>query len=126
MSLSLDESKLCIINSHFASDQDKVKQRIQDYKTICSRMLFENKENYYNIFEHDIIFWAGDLNFRVNVKSLEEALELLNENHLDLLLSKDQLVLEKTKGNIFKEFDEGAIKFWPTYKYTEGSNSFDT
>ena len=125
VSLSLDESTLCIINSHFASDQDKVKQRIQDYKTICSNMLFKHKEKVYNIFEHDAIFWAGDLNFRTNVKSLEEALELLNDNHLDFLLLKDQLLIEKMKGNIFKELEEGQIKFWPTYKYIEGTNEFD-
>ena len=88
-------------------------------------MTFESRGNSYTIFEHDIIFWAGDLNFRTNVKSLDEALNLLNENNLDALLMKDQLSIEKTNGNIFKEFTEGGIKFWPSYKYTEGSNTFD-
>lgn len=88
-------------------------------------MEFRGKENSYSIFEHDAIFWAGDLNFRTSVKSLEEAQELLKENHLDTLLQKDQLMIEKAKGNIFKEFEEGQIKFWPTYKYIEGSSEFD-
>ncbi len=88
-------------------------------------MLFEAKGKSYNVFEHDTIFWAGDLNFRTNVKSIEEAITLLNENRIEALIAKDQLTIEKAKGNIFKEFEEGQIKFWPTYKYAAGVNEFD-
>ena len=88
-------------------------------------MLFDNKGKSYNMFEHDTILWAGDLNFRTNVKSVEEAVTLLAENHMDALIAKDQLTIEKAKGNIFKEFEEGQIRFWPTYKYALGTNEFD-
>jgi len=88
-------------------------------------MLFECKGKSYNVFEHDTIFWAGDLNFRTNVKNIEEVMTLLKENKIESLYQKDQLWIEKSKGNIFKEFEEGQIKFWPTYKYAAGTNEFD-
>ena len=69
--------------------------------------------------------WVGDLNFRTNVKSVEEAVTLLQENKIEALIAKDQLTIEKSKGNIFKEFEEGQIKFWPTYKYAAGTVEFD-
>lgn len=72
-----------------------------------------------------MVFWVGDLNFRVNVKSQEEALNLIDEKKIDILFTKDQLSNEKQKGNIFKEYSEGKILFWPTYKYTTGTNEFD-
>jgi len=88
-------------------------------------MNFEVKKKIYTLFDHETIFWVGDLNFRTNVNSASEALNLLNNNHMDLLLSKDQLKIEKEKGNVFSEFEEGVIKFWPTYKYVTGTSEFD-
>ena len=102
-----------------------MKQRIQDYKKISSKIMFERKDSATSIMEHDIVMWAGDLNFRINVKSMEEALTLLKDNKLEALLLKDQLTIEKRKGNIFKEFEEGLIHFWPTYKYAVGATTFD-
>lgn len=121
----MNESRVCIVNSHLSAGQDKVKQRIDDYKTICSRMSFEVKGRAYALFDHETVFWAGDLNFRTNVNSAAEALSLLNEKRMSLLLGKDQLAIERSKGNVFQGFEEGPIRFWPTYKYVPGTMNFD-
>eukprot|EP00831_Metopus_contortus_P014837 TRINITY_DN16154_c0_g1_i3.p1 TRINITY_DN16154_c0_g1~~TRINITY_DN16154_c0_g1_i3.p1 ORF type:complete len:150 (-),score=14.30 TRINITY_DN16154_c0_g1_i3:176-625(-) len=85
-------------------------------------MMFETKGRSYGIFDHDFVLWVGDLNFRTNVKSLDEAVSLIKANKLGVLLSKDQLSIEKSKGNLFREFEESSISFLPTYKYTIGTN----
>ena len=42
------------------------------------------------------------------------------------LLEYDQLYREKAAGNVFMGYEEGDIKFLPTFKYDKGSNKLDT
>lgn len=43
-----------------------------------------------------------------------------------ILIPHDQLLIEKQKGEIFVGFQEGKIKFRPTYKFDVGTNQYDT
>ena len=43
-----------------------------------------------------------------------------------MLLVCPQLILEKEKGNVFKDFIEEKIEFKPTYKYGVGTNTWDS
>lgn len=43
-----------------------------------------------------------------------------------MLTSKDQLLQEAERGEIFNGYCEGALAFKPTYKYDIGSSSYDT
>ena len=45
---------------------------------------------------------------------------------MDELLLVDQLRLEKNKGNVFTGYQEGKIKFKPTYKFDPGTDTWDT
>lgn len=45
---------------------------------------------------------------------------------LQLLTSKDQLLQEAERGQIFDGYCEGTLAFKPTYKYNIGSTSYDT
>ncbi|KAG2235121.1 hypothetical protein INT48_006502 [Thamnidium elegans] len=78
-----------------------------------------------SIFHNDFLVWCGDLNYRVN---LNEAIikNWVRQGKLDLLLEYDQLNIERNAGRTFPMFDEGDIRFAPTYKYDAGTNRYDT
>lgn len=77
----------------------------------------------------DCVFWAGDLNFR-----LEHSRDFVISELLDsgdgivsrAVLESDQLNLLRRDGLIFRGFHESEITFPPTYKYDVGTNKFDT
>jgi len=79
-----------------------------------------------SIADHDLVFWCGDLNYRINSFSWKEAISLINQRSLGKLLSKDQLIRERESGRVFQGFNEGEINFIPTYKFQPGTNSYDT
>lgn len=54
------------------------------------------------------------------------SLKILKRKLYDLLLSGDQLTNEKSKGNVFKDFEEAPIHFNPTYKYDIGTDNYDS
>lgn len=35
-----------------------------------------------NLFEHDTVLWCGDLNYRIAIDSLDEAIEMIKQNKL--------------------------------------------
>lgn len=45
---------------------------------------------------------------------------------MQVMLSNDQLTRERTHGRAFKNFEESAISFPPTFKYDFGTQVFDT
>ena len=67
----------------------------------------------------------GDLNYRLSLSDLPDVFRKIEERNFDYLLSYDQLLSEKSKGNAFKYFKEGLITFAPTYKYQPGSNLYE-
>ncbi|ORX75901.1 DNase I-like protein [Anaeromyces robustus] len=94
---------------------------------ICQENLKE-KENMklnFSIFDNDILFWFGDLNYRLN-NSGDAIKEYINKGKIEDLLEFDQLMIEKEKKQVFTDFYESKIHFIPTYKYDIGTNIFDT
>jgi hypothetical protein len=94
---------------------------------ICQEDLKE-KENIklnFNIFDNDILFWFGDLNYRLNNNG-DQIKELISQGKIKDLLEYDQLINEKNKNQVFTDFYENKITFKPTYKYDIGTNIFDT
>lgn len=82
------------------------------------------------ILDHDIVFFIGDLNYRLEEAiSTDDALTLLStldpysvntSNDTDekwlALRDYDQLNIERKKNNVFRGFNEGELCFLPTYK----------
>jgi len=94
---------------------------------ICQENLKE-KENMkinFSIFDNDILFWFGDLNYRLN-NSSDLIKEYVSQGKIEELLEFDQLLNEKSKQLVFTDFYESKITFIPTYKYDIGTNIFDT
>ena len=121
----LYDSKLCFINTHLAAHKHNIKERNEQYHTIIDRLNFEVDNQVINILNHDIIFWFGDLNYRLNYDNLNDVYQLINQKLYKELLLKDQLLNEKDKNQIFNQFIEGIITFPPTYKFIANTNLYD-
>lgn len=67
--------------------------------------------------EADMVVFLGDLNYRLQGITYEEARYLISQTRLELLTEKDQLRAEMKAGRVFQGFREGVIKFPPTYKF---------
>ncbi|PWN54172.1 DNase I-like protein [Violaceomyces palustris] len=87
-----------------------------------------------SIMDHDLIFWFGDLNFRLDLAA-SEVDRLIKARKLSLLHRYDQLEMLRKNGIIFSEFEEGPIgeswcrrvgHFNPTYKFDKGTDDYDT
>jgi phosphatidylinositol-bisphosphatase len=74
---------------------------------------------------HDHIFFLGDFNYRLTIPRVQVEHFVKTEAYSPLL-QYDQLKKEHTEGRVFREFNEGPIKFPPTYKYDIGSDEYDT
>ncbi|KAG0238357.1 inositol polyphosphate 5-phosphatase [Actinomortierella wolfii] len=66
--------------------------------------------------QFDYTFWAGDLNYRVDM-TRQEADACLAKDDIETLLAHDQLNKERAAGNVFAGFTEAPISFRPTYKF---------
>lgn len=64
------------------------------------------------------IFWLGDLNYRVDIKEFPNG----NYNYADYS-AQDQLFMAMRDKKAFPDYQEGTIRFPPTYKYNKGSKT---
>jgi hypothetical protein len=111
ISLKINETRICFVCSHLASDTDKLQKRNSDYRSTKQRLKFEYNANldYYDLDAHDALLWFGDLNYRLDKISLNKAIEQIYSNEMDKLIEYDQLTIEKNKLNIFEGYNEGII-----------------
>uniref|UniRef100_A0A915PME1 Inositol polyphosphate-related phosphatase domain-containing protein n=1 Tax=Setaria digitata TaxID=48799 RepID=A0A915PME1_9BILA len=128
VSLQINDSCICFVNSHFAAGQDELEKRNQDYREI-SQIRFPKSNK--SLFDHDIIFWFGDMNFRLetnNGLSNEDFRRLCaDENTFRDMIVFDQLKKQKKLNHIFIDFKEpDVLNFRPTYKYDPGTTRWDT
>ncbi|ORX90705.1 DNase I-like protein [Basidiobolus meristosporus CBS 931.73] len=141
------DTYLCFVNCHLAASVSEVSRRNQDYKELCRRLVFPSHigvSRYFatapgvagatglsntisnvhtrglSVYNNDILFWLGDLNYRIDLPE-EKVFALLNENKLGELIEKDQLNAQKKLNLAFSGFSEGELNFLPTYKYEIGS-----
>ena len=139
------DSTLCFVNSHLAAHRENVAGRNADYVNVLGKINFDIGEDavrevirngsmsqwasgstLVGIADHDLVFWIGDLNYRID-ESLptEKVLELSEKKALDELRPLDQLNIERKEGRAFQGFEEGTINFAPTYKYQPGTDVFE-
>lgn len=52
--------------------------------------------------------------------------QLADKGEYEELLVNDQLIKQKNEKKCFNGFQEGHIKFKPTYKYDPGTDNWDT
>ena len=79
----------------------------------------------WKISDHDIIFWCGDMNYRISQPN-EQVRKAINELSTVPLQEKDQLRCEMKLNTIFNDYYEPPIDFMPTYKFDLFTDNYDT
>ncbi|XP_015277328.1 PREDICTED: inositol polyphosphate 5-phosphatase K [Gekko japonicus] len=123
--MSLYGHMVCFVNCHLPAHMENAEQRLDDFEHILEMQQFEG-EKVPGVLDHDVLFWFGDLNFRIEDYGLHFIRESINNNRFSLLWEKDQLNMAKKKEAFLQEFREGPLQFKPTYKFDLYSNEYDT
>ncbi|XP_030541274.2 type IV inositol polyphosphate 5-phosphatase 9-like [Rhodamnia argentea] len=124
----LGETSFCFICSHLASGgrERDARHRNSDATEILLRTTFPHGPSRNlprKILDHDRVIWLGDLNYRIHLPDTTTR-SLVEQGKWDLLLEKDQLKAELMEGHVFQGWQEGVIKFAPTYKYCPNSEAY--
>uniref|UniRef100_A0ACD5VW60 Uncharacterized protein n=2 Tax=Avena sativa TaxID=4498 RepID=A0ACD5VW60_AVESA len=127
-SMSVYQTMFCFVCSHMSAGErpaDLLK-RNADVQEIHRRTRFAGPgglELPRDIYDHERIFWLGDLNYRLDVP-YHRAHGLVAAMDWSQLAEKDQLKRELRKGRAFDGWSEGVLEFAPTYKYEIGSGKY--
>lgn len=120
---NINDSSCCIVNCHLNAYMDNVIRRNQDYHEIESKMAFMFRGRQISIWDHDFLFWMGDMNYRVEEDD-EKVRQYIKDGNYEWLLSHDQLREQMEKKLAFDPFLEPPITFPPTYKYIKNTNEY--
>ena len=143
--LQFYDSTICFVCTHLAAHRENVAGRNADYFNVLQKVSFDIgedsvRENIRNgsmsqwasgsssvgVSDHDLVFWLGDLNYRIDESMpTEKVLDLAVKGHIDQLRPLDQLNIERREGRVFQGFEEGQLNFVPTYKYQPGTDVFE-
>ncbi|XP_062563541.1 phosphatidylinositol 4,5-bisphosphate 5-phosphatase A-like isoform X2 [Armigeres subalbatus] len=118
---------ICLVNAHLAAHDHMLEERINDYEKIVQEHKFHVKTKE-AIFDHDYVFWFGDLNFRLTgeaTTSAEEIRAMVARDELKKLIERDQLSLVQREGRAFQKLKERLPQFPPTFKFEHGTNDYD-
>ncbi|XP_057469116.1 type IV inositol polyphosphate 5-phosphatase 11 isoform X2 [Actinidia eriantha] len=115
---------MVFISGHLSAHTSNVEERNSQFRHISSSLFSKNLNPYAR--PDQITIWLGDLNYRLQGINTFPARSLIRKNLHELLTSKDQLLQEAERGQIFSGYCEGTLAFKPTYKYDIGSSSYDT
>ena len=123
ISFNLNDTPVCFINSHLAHG-DELARRNQDYRQI-SQMRFDNGRG---IYDHDVVIWLGDLNYRLDSPyPYQKIIEMCEAKNYLQLLEYDQLRRQQVSSQAFVGFKEPLdVPFPPTYKFDVGTSRWDT
>ncbi|KAG5574662.1 hypothetical protein H5410_054796 [Solanum commersonii] len=83
---------------------------------------FNSAEATPELSEADMVVFLGDLNYRLDGISYDEARDFISQRSFDWLRERDQLHTEMEVGNVFQGMREAVIRFPPTYKFERHQN----
>ncbi|XP_054629977.1 phosphatidylinositol 4,5-bisphosphate 5-phosphatase A [Dunckerocampus dactyliophorus] len=116
---------ICFLNCHLPAHMENSEQRMEDFESILQQQQFEGQAAS-GVLDHDVVFWFGDLNFRIDDLEMQVVKTAIDNNKLSTLWEKDQLNMAKDSETVLEGFQEGPLKFPPTYKFDVGTNVYDT
>ncbi|KAK2660457.1 hypothetical protein Ddye_006990 [Dipteronia dyeriana] len=116
--------RMVYISCHLSAHARNVEERNSQCRHISHTLFSKNVNPYARPAQ--ITVWLGDLNYRIQGIPTHPARNLIQKDLQRLLTSKDQLLREAEKGEIFDGYCEGSLTFKPTYKYNIGSSNYDT
>ncbi|KAM3611929.1 uncharacterized protein V6R79_026048 [Siganus canaliculatus] len=116
---------ICFLNCHLPAHMENSEQRMEDFESILQQQQFEGQAAT-GVLDHDVVFWFGDLNFRIDDLDMQVVKTSIDNNKYQLLWEKDQLNTAKDSETVLEGFQEGPLKFPPTYKFDVGTDTYDT
>ncbi|GAA6224705.1 phosphatidylinositol 4,5-bisphosphate 5-phosphatase A-like [Lates japonicus] len=116
---------ICFLNCHLPAHMENSEQRMEDFESILQQQQFEGQAAT-GVLDHDVVFWFGDLNFRIDDLEMQVVKSAIDNNKLPTLWEKDQLNMAKDSETVLEGFQEGPLKFPPTYKFDVGTDTYDT
>uniref|UniRef100_H2TTA8 Phosphatidylinositol 4,5-bisphosphate 5-phosphatase A n=1 Tax=Takifugu rubripes TaxID=31033 RepID=H2TTA8_TAKRU len=116
---------ICFLNCHLPAHMENSDQRMEDFESILQQQQFEGQAAS-GVLDHDVVFWFGDLNFRVEDLDMQVVKSAIDNNKYSILWEKDQLNMAKDSETVLEGFQEGPLKFPPTYKFDVGTDTYDT
>ena len=123
---NLHQTSLCFISSHLSPHSGEFQKRNQDYSAVTSRLKFQVGDEFLYFDDHDLVYWLGDLNYRLNKLTSEEVKKEIELGNLNALIKLDQLKEQQELGETFVDYCEAPIGFLPTYKFDIGTDRWDT
>jgi len=125
----VSDTKFCFVTSHLAAHAEELEKRNQDFHSIREELSLvdpdmEPHQTY--IDNHHLVFWFGDLNYRITGLENSEVISLVHKRKFDELSKYDQLGNARREGHVFQDYSEGNIDFAPTFKYDVGTDTFDS
>ncbi|CAH2035887.1 unnamed protein product [Thlaspi arvense] len=118
--INYDDIIMVFISCHLSAHANKVDKRNEELRHISNSLLSRDKRT------RDLTVWLGDLNYRIQDVPNRPVRSLIHNHLQSVLVSKDQLLQEAERGEIFEGYCEGTLGFKPTYKYNVGSSNYDT
>ncbi|XP_069471521.1 inositol polyphosphate 5-phosphatase K isoform X2 [Ambystoma mexicanum] len=115
---------VCFMNCHLPAHMENSNQRLDDFERILEEQQFDDSVP--TILDHDLVFWFGDLNFRIADFGMHFVREAITSDRYSLLWDKDQLNVAKKNEGLLRDFKEGPLQFKPTYKFDRNSDVYDT
>ncbi|WWD06010.1 hypothetical protein V865_004095 [Kwoniella europaea PYCC6329] len=139
--LKVHDTTLCFVNAHMAAFATALDRRRADYQVLRTGLTFprpneadltaafeeflpEAKEKLLTQEDSHMLFWLGDLNYRIDLPD-DQVKKLVEEKKWEEMLAKDQLRADIVSEQSFAGFSEADITFPPTFKYVHGSTTHD-
>lgn len=134
--LRVGRTTVCFVVAHLAAQEGNVKSREEDYVNIIRRL--QNEDTMYGsasvpLFnQYDHVFVMGDLNYRLSPPpeagdSPESRVAWVearvNAGDWGALAGVDELAAERGRANVFVNYQEGPMRFAPTFKIEPGSRT---
>ncbi|XP_028276158.1 inositol polyphosphate 5-phosphatase K isoform X2 [Parambassis ranga] len=123
--LSFYGHMLCFLNCHLAAHMKYASERVDEFEYIMDTQTFDCKKAP-RIVDHRLVFWFGDLNFRIQDHGMHFVRTCINNQSYHLLWRNDQLLMMRKKEQMLQEFEEGPLDFQPTYKFDLNSDTYDS
>ncbi|XP_014911453.1 inositol polyphosphate 5-phosphatase K-like isoform X2 [Poecilia latipinna] len=116
---------VCFLNCHLPAHIENHEDRMYDFESILQQQQFDS-QGATGVLDHDIVFWFGDLNFRIEKMDIQAVKSAIENNKYSMLWENDQLNMTKDSETVLEGFQEGPLRFPPTYKFDVGTNTYDT
>lgn len=122
VSFSYANTRFCFITAHLAAGTSNIEERHHDFKTLNTGLRFSRG---LTIKDHDCVIWLGDFNYRIDMDG-DMVRQIIAKREYGLLFEHDQLNRQMVLGETFPYYNEMEIHFPPTYKFDNGTATYDT